>query len=862
MFKIHRILSGVIIIILIILFGCESNKNRKIKLATNRSKSTVNNHTISSVLQFASQEQKTVTILLFRNNTGDTNLDWLQRGLADMLTTDLKQSSYLNVITPARFSEIAQQFGLPEEEQYNREELTSVAKKAQIQTVLSGKYYKENGKLKIAVDLWNIDTSKDIQISSVEGESLEHIFTMVNELSDKVRTNLQGNLEKAERIGVDFTQMTNSVDAFKCYSKALENFDKLLSYEAEMCLHDAIKFDTTFAAAYLRLAIFEIDHGKGDEGRKFLNKAKKHSNRLSEVDKLRLEIIEHHLEGNWSKSIQLLKEAVERYPTDIESRINLASVYHYFLGGADLALQQYEIALELDPTQKLIYNNLGYLYANRGEFTTAFKYFDKYQELAPDEPNPHDSKGEILMRAGRFDEAIEQLNIALEKWPSFHYSNYRLVELYTELGDYKNASKYVSRIHESQLEGKLRKNFHTRHAMMYWRFGKIQEAEQEFKKAFHEKPINLNAYLRAGEMYRSIGDENTAKMLYYSAFENLKQNFNPSSINFIYLGELFEFFYYADLPKKEVIAFLENLSQSKSVKNTDFRVILDFLLGVMYLRNKQPEIAGEFLKKDLSQKIRLIAQNPESGWDMWGKIMEVLDLERDSYTAKSSTTNQFLEFAKNNGRKDIENMVNLAIARMNGQLGNLQEVQQIFQKLGAPLETNWYVIGPFSLGNYSGFHHLYAPEEKTELTAQYENNGKHLKWIPANDGHFDGYIDLKKIFKQSAWAVGYGLIYVYSPDQRKVQIRLGSDEAIKVWLNNKQIWQHYISNATKLDRDLVTVLLNSGYNKLLVKVTNNVRDWGYFLRVTDENGNGFSDITFHSFEDVEKTYAANNSRIN
>jgi len=859
MFKIHHILSSVIVILLIILFGCESNKNRKIKLATNGSKSSENTHTISSVLQFASQEQRTVAILLFQNNTGEANLDWLKRGLADMLTTDLKQSSYLNVITPARFSEIAQQFGLSEEGQYNREELTTVAKKAQIQTVLSGKFYHENGKLKIAVDLWNMDTSKDIQISSVEGESLEQIFAMVNELSDKVRTNLRGDLEKAERIGLDFTQMTNSVDAFKCYSKALENFDKLLSYEAEMCLRDAIKLDTTYAAAYLRLAMFELDHGKGDEGRKFLNIAKKHSKRLSEVDRLRLEIIEYHVEGNWSKGIQLLKEAVERYPTNIEYRIDLAKVYAYFLGDLDLALQQYEIALELDPTRKLIYNNLGYLYADRGEFTTAFKYFDKYQELAPDEPNPYDSKGEILMRAGRFDEAIEQLKIALEKWPSFHYSNYRLVELYTELGDYKNALKYVGRIHESQLEGKLKKNYHTRHAMMYWRFGKIQEAEQEFKKAFQEKPINLNAYLRAGEMYRSIGDENTAKILYHSALENLKQNISLSSMDWIYLTDQFNFFYDPNLPPKDVIAFLQNLSNFITVKNHDFHVLLNFTLGLIYLRDKQYEMAEKYLQRDIKEKLRLIAQNYDGGWDMWGKIMEALERERDSYVSKSSVTKVFLEFAKSNERKDIENMVNFAIARMNGQLGNVQEVQQIFQKLGAPLETNWYVVGPFSLGNFSGFHHSYAPEAKTELTAQYENNGKSLKWIPASDGHFDGYIDLKKIFEQSTWSVGYGLIYVYSPDQRKVQIRLGSDETIKVWLNDKQVWQHFLAKTANLDRDLVTVLLNPGYNKLLVKVTNSINDWCYFLRITDENGNGFSDITFHSFEDVEKTYAANSS---
>ena len=84
---------------------------------------------------------------------------------------------------------------------------------------------------------------------------------------------------------------------------------------------------------------------------------------------------------------------------------------------------------------------------------------------------------------------------------------------------------------------------------------------------------------------------------------------------------------------------------------------------------------------------------------------------------------------------------------------------------------------------------------------------------------------------------------------------MGTDEACKLWLNNKQIWQHYLKKDAAFDRDLVTVLLHPGYNKLLLKVTNSNRDWGFYLRVTDENGLGFSDVTFHSYEHVEKTFA-------
>lgn len=86
---------------------------------------------------------------------------------------------------------------------------------------------------------------------------------------------------------------------------------------------------------------------------------------------------------------------------------------------------------------------------------------------------------------------------------------------------------------------------------------------------------------------------------------------------------------------------------------------------------------------------------------------------------------------------------------------------------------------------------------------------------------------------------------------------MGTDEACKLWLNDELIWQHYIKGDAMIDRDIVAVLLQPGYNKLLLKVTNSMMDWGYYLRITDGSGNGYYDITFHSPEEMdEKEFAS------
>jgi hypothetical protein len=192
---------------------------------------------------------------------------------------------------------------------------------------------------------------------------------------------------------------------------------------------------------------------------------------------------------------------------------------------------------------------------------------------------------------------------------------------------------------------------------------------------------------------------------------------------------------------------------------------------------------------------------------------------------------------------------------MKGIAGFDDGVKEKYQYLGSPMETDWQVIGPFAMENYSGFDFVFDPEKKIDLNVTYKSSGRSLKWQIADDGYFDGYIDLKEIIGHGSWSVAYGLVYIRSPEERKVQLRIGTNEAVKLWLNNKQIWQHYQKRNAVLDRDLVTVLLQPGYNKLLVKVTNEAVDWGFFFRVTGEDGSGFKDITFHSYEDVQKTYA-------
>src|ERR1700674_3797803 len=78
-----------------------------------------------------------------------------------------------------------------------------------------------------------------------------------------------------------------------------------------------------------------------------------------------------------------------------------------------------ERALGLYPDYAAALNDLAYAYADLGNFDKAFAAMDRYVALEPDQPNPHDSYGEILRMAGKFDAALEQFRMSIRIDPNF-----------------------------------------------------------------------------------------------------------------------------------------------------------------------------------------------------------------------------------------------------------------------------------------------------------------------------------------------------------------------------------------------------------------------------------------------------------
>jgi len=140
-------------------------------------------------------------------------------------------------------------------------------------------------------------------------------------------------------------------------------------------------------------------------------------------------------------------------------------------------------ALAEDSNYATCYNQLGYIYSRLGDVDKALEYTAKYITFLPNEPNPHDSYGEMLRFAGRYQEALQQYHLALKIDPTFYISQKELGETYSLMGDEAQARKEYEKAIEQAPSESAKAEYSQKLALTYVREKKYDEADTAYLQA-------------------------------------------------------------------------------------------------------------------------------------------------------------------------------------------------------------------------------------------------------------------------------------------------------------------------------------------------------------------------------------------
>ncbi|PZW86312.1 tetratricopeptide repeat protein [Pseudomonas sp. 2848] len=171
-----------------------------------------------------------------------------------------------------------------------------------------------------------------------------------------------------------------------------------------------------YLPAQLRQADILIANGRSAEASKLLAEA-----REAQPDyAIQLYLIEAESLGNNGKetqAVQVLEQAIKRYPDDLNllyTRAMLAEKRN------DLAQMEKDLRaiIAREPENAMALNALGYTLADRTtRYGEAKALIEKAHQLTPDDPAVLDSLGWIAYRTGNLEEAERQLRLAFERFP-------------------------------------------------------------------------------------------------------------------------------------------------------------------------------------------------------------------------------------------------------------------------------------------------------------------------------------------------------------------------------------------------------------------------------------------------------------
>jgi tetratricopeptide (TPR) repeat protein len=173
-------------------------------------------------------------------------------------------------------------------------------------------------------------------------------------------------------------------------------------------------------------------------------------------------------------------------------------------------------------------------------------------------------------------------------------------------------------------------------------------------------------------------------------------------------------------------------------------------------------------------------------------------------------------------------------------LGRVEDASRIVQSLGFVQE--WMVVGPFDNDNEAGFEEAYPPEERLgqalDVSATYTGRLRPVTWrqLSRDLAQPDGSVELGEVLDPHESSCAYLATALVARGPARAAIRLGSDGAVRVWLNGVSVYSDDGDRAATPDRAAAGVMLQRGRNQLVVKSCNVTGPWSLYLRLTQPDG--------------------------
>ncbi|MBU2530818.1 MAG: tetratricopeptide repeat protein [Elusimicrobia bacterium] len=435
----------------------------------------------------------------------------------------------------------------------------------------------------------NKDTAAAIleydKILDISPENVE-LFNYVGELYSNAKS-----IAKAEKYFLKAYELDNSNPA-ACFWLAIINEQRKDFKGAVKYLKGSKEMDKDPGLS-LRLSFYYTQSGGYMEAITLLEKA--HEKWPEESEVAYFLALGYDDIGKTEKSLEMLKVLVEKYPGNMDARMQYAVISEK-AGDIETTEENFRAILKKNPKDHVVLNYLGYSLADRSiKLEEAEKFIRMANEYSPSNAAYMDSLGWLYFKQGKLKGALKEIRSAIELLKNDSVMWDHMGEIYQAMEDYEKAW------HSFKVSSALDfKNKKVREKLEKLEAALPQNKSSELLTQFLEKNLN---YLMSYSAFAKIDLKIGAKKVKFDGILNYSMT---DSLKITVLGPLMAPIWQAnyssskgfkmeDIPMKEKDG--ENLAYWLNVFMESMQ---GYFGGAVYFMNddSKPELKGQWLETD------------------------------------------------------------------------------------------------------------------------------------------------------------------------------------------------------------------------------------------------------------------------
>ncbi len=410
--------------------------------------------------------EHSIAVMPFENLTNDPDFDVWERGLANLVISDLSGSKELYVLDSQSLFDVIQAVQQSRKAQLLPDLAREVANRTEVKQVILGDILKIGTRFRVQARLLTVKTGRVDFSHKVDAENEDDLILAAEEISRGMQNHLELNILRGEATVEGLEGQTKSAAAFKLYTEGLDHFWRMQFQQAIPLLETATSIDSNFAAALTWLTYAYMNTGQVGQTKAAIARSKRLSGRISPIQQLITDLLDAWVNKRVNDQIRLVHQIVKAEP--------LSRVYWYVLGLTYGYMSQ--------PEQAVRYYDKAYALCLQWE---------SYWEWVP----LYRNFGAVLHETGSHRKELAVYKYGLKAVPEAPIILSRLGIHYLSTGDTLRAADVLDRYREALVRsGSSEAQILYRLGLMHESAGLLDQAQAYYEQFIENDPENALAY--------------------------------------------------------------------------------------------------------------------------------------------------------------------------------------------------------------------------------------------------------------------------------------------------------------------------------------------------------------------------------